>query len=158
MIFFDRLIFVFWNRHPTELQTFSLCDTMKCQMTANLQPNWERDPRAGNCPILMLLKLRDAKANNAFHTCQNVKKAVSRRTEKRSFWVVEFLVFWLNWKSVFIKVCPPLKTSRVLPIQMIFAGNGPTVAHWTIFSNFWKSQFHFLIISCVSPCKSITLD
>ena len=54
--------------HPTELQTFSLCDTMKCQMTANLHGRTIENPRPCFVPK------RDAKANNAFHTCVRMSK------------------------------------------------------------------------------------
>ena len=67
-----RLILLYVIMHPTELQTFSLCDTMKCQMTANLhgEHNWE-PPHA----LLFTSELAFAsRLLSSFHTCQNVKK------------------------------------------------------------------------------------
>ena len=106
--------------HPTELQTFSLCDTMKCQMTANLhgEHNWE-PPHA----LLFTSELAFAsRLLSSFHTCQNVKK-----TDDDELLGVVFPVFERDWKSVFIKVC----LSRMLPIQMIFVGNGLLSAQWS---------------------------
>ena len=78
-----RLILLYVIMHPTELQTFSLCDTMKCQMTANLhgEHNWE-PPHA----LLFTSELAFAsRLLSSFHTCQNVKKPMMM-----NFWVLFF--------------------------------------------------------------------
>ena len=81
-----RLILLYVIMHPTELQTFSLCDTMKCQMTANLhgEHNWE-PPHA----LLFTSELAFAsRLLSSFHTCQNVKK-----TDDDELLGVVFLLF-----------------------------------------------------------------
>ena len=110
--------------HPTELQTFSLCDTMKCQMTANLHGRTIENPRPCFVPK------RDAKANNAFHTCV--------RMSKKWWWtslssLLHTFGCCFSARTTRLKIrlhqgVSSFKSSRMLPIQMIFVGNEP-LAH-----------------------------
>ena len=50
-----------------------------------------------------------------------------QKTDDDELLGVVFPVFERDWKSVFIKVC----LSRMLPIQMIFVGNGLLSAQWS---------------------------